>query len=60
MEEKEGRVKFELIIAYMVGYRPMQIVDKGYNKATAYRYSSYFKKAKEIYLKKFGGEKDGT
>lgn len=55
--EKENRVKFELIIAYMVGHKPMEIAARGYHKNTAYRYHGHFKKAKEIYLKKFGDVK---
>lgn len=42
----------ELILFYMVGFKPQDLVKMGYNETTVYRYKDYYEKAKISVLKR--------
>lgn len=43
----KGKIKYELILIYNLGYKPKDIIKMGYKPSTAYNYHRIFKQAKE-------------
>ena len=54
MKESKGRAstKFELILFFHSGYKPKEIIAKGYPNSTVYKYSKYYKNALKIFREK--------
>lgn len=44
----------ELMLAFACGLKPKDMIAKGYNEKTVYRYSVYFKKAQIKFREKWG------
>lgn len=50
MPEKKREGRYELILAFHNGWTPKKLIEKGYSRATVYKYNKHYKKAKEKFL----------
>lgn len=47
-----GTTKFELILFFHSGFKPKELIAKGYSQATVYKYQGHYKKALELFRAK--------